>query len=68
VTGATVTITENGVTMTAIGTGTAASTTSMTFSAKPTATPTSGNVTVVVRITNPDGGVSNSFTKTMVAS
>jgi prepilin-type N-terminal cleavage/methylation domain-containing protein len=68
VTGATVAITENGVTMTAISTGTAASTTSMTFSAKPTATPTSGNVTVIVTITNPDGGVSNSFTKTMVAS
>ena len=67
-TGATVTITENGVTMTAISADTVASTTSLTFSAKPTATPTSGNVTVFVTVTNPDGGVSNAFSKTMVAS
>jgi prepilin-type N-terminal cleavage/methylation domain-containing protein len=68
VSGATVTITENGTTMSAISATTWLSATSLTFSAKPTATPTSGNVTVLVTVTNPDGGVSNTFSKTMAAS
>ncbi len=68
VTGATITITENGTSMTGISATTVLSSTSLTFSATARATPTSGNATVVITVTNPDGGVSNAFSKTMTAS
>ena len=68
VSGATITITEGGTSMTSISATTWISSTSLTFSAKALATPTSGNTTVVVTLTNPDGGVSNAFSKTMTAS
>jgi len=68
VSGATVTITENGTTMTSISATTWISSTSVSFTAKPNASPTSGSVTVVVTLTNPDGGVSNAFSKTMTVT
>jgi hypothetical protein len=68
VSGATITITEGGTSMTSISATTVTSSTSLTFSAKALATPTSGSTTVVVTVTNPDGGVSNAFSKTMTAS
>jgi prepilin-type N-terminal cleavage/methylation domain-containing protein len=68
VTGATVTITEGGTSMTSISATTVSSSTSLSFSAKARATPTSGSTTVVITVTNPDGGVSNAFSKSMTAS
>jgi prepilin-type N-terminal cleavage/methylation domain-containing protein len=67
VNGATATITEGGTTMTAISAVTWTSSTSVKFTATARATPTSGTSSVVITITNPDGGTA-SKTSTVTVS
>jgi prepilin-type N-terminal cleavage/methylation domain-containing protein len=66
--GATVTITEQGVTMTGITVPVLTGSTKITFNAKTANSPNSGKVTIVITVTNPDGGTVSSTNANVTVS
>jgi prepilin-type N-terminal cleavage/methylation domain-containing protein len=68
VAGATVTITEQGATMTGITVPVLTGSTKITFNAKTANAPNSGKVTIVITVTNPDGGTVSSTNANVTVS